>query len=213
MKAKNVDYRWPDLSPVVRQYIVIDDHGRYGVAVSDSADMLSAHPIDVSPSMTATPESGLPTNSIMMTRTVWHLQSDETYRGIWYDYNGPAHITDDSVRHLTIVTDLGIKMPDQWADIALKDSDQSGHWDYGATLGKVGGKTPVNGQKPDEMTTEQAMDYAKDVGEKITRRGIRLAAKSGYIPGARKVGRDWLITYEGFNYYLDNRPKRGPKQK
>lgn len=72
---------------------------------------------------------------------------------------------------------------------------------------------PVKGQRPEKMTTEQAMEYADEVGEKITKRGIRLAAKNGYIPGAHKIGRDWLITYEGFNHYLDNRPKRGPKPK
>ena len=95
----------------------------------------------------------------------------------------------------------------------MAGSDQMGYWDYGATLGKVGGEPPVKGQASGEMTVEQAQDYAREVGEQVTSRGIRLAAKNGYIPNARKIGRDWLITYDGFNHYLDNRPKRGPKSK
>lgn len=63
----------------------------------------------------------------------------------------------------------------------------------------------------DEMTVEQAKDYAREVGERVTGRGIRKAAKNGYIPGARKIGRDWLIPYKGINYYFGNRPPRGPK--
>ena len=114
---------------------------------------------------------------------------------------------------MVILSDLGYKMPDHWADVALAGSDQAGHWNYGATLGKVGGKPPVEGMTSGEMTVEQAEEYAKEVGEQATARGIRLAARRGYIPGARKIGRDWVITYDGFNHYLDNRPRPGRKPK
>lgn len=211
MRAKNVEYSWPDLSAVCRQYVVMDDQGRYGIAVSDKAETIAAHPIDVPAEMSAAPESGLPGNAIIMTRTIWHLQPDGTYTGIWFDYNGPSHIPPALKRRLTIIADLGYLMPDRWADIALAGSGEMGHWNYGATLGKVGGEPPVKGQSHNEMTVEQAEDYAREVGEPVTGRGIRKAAKNGYIPLARKIGRDWLIPYEGFNHYLDNRPERGPK--
>jgi hypothetical protein len=61
------------------------------------------------------------------------------------------------------------------------------------------------------MTIQQSEDYARLLGNEISARAIRYAAKHGFIPGARKLGRDWLIPYEGLNYYLDHRPKRGPK--
>lgn len=64
---------------------------------------------------------------------------------------------------------------------------------------------------PDLLTANQAACVATDLGSKVTVRAIRHAAGAGYIPGARKAGRDWLIPYEGLNHYLDNRPKRGPK--
>jgi hypothetical protein len=63
----------------------------------------------------------------------------------------------------------------------------------------------------EEMTIAQAEEYAAEVGEPVTGRAIRHAAKAGYVPGARKNGRDWLIPYEGINHYLDNRPKPGRK--
>ncbi len=211
MQAITTTYHWPDLSAVRRQYVVKDDQGRCGIAYSSSADTLWAHPIETPAQMTAPAALGLPARAVIMTDTPWHLQPDGTYKGIWCGYNGPSHIPDEMLRRLTIVDDLGYTMPDRWADIALADSDQMGHWDYGATLGKVGGEPPVKGQKSQEMTVAQAEDYAHEVGEKVTGRAIRHAAKEGYIPGARKSGRDWLIPYEGMNHYLDNRPKRGPK--
>lgn len=214
MKAKDIEYRWPDLSAVKRQYLVVDDQGRCGIGVSDKAESIAAHPIDTPAETPATPESGLPAGAIMMTRTVWNLQPDGTYRGWWFDYDGPtfpATVPPEMVRRLTIIADLGYVMPDRWADIALAGSDEMGHWDYGATLGKVGGSPPVKGQKSSEMTVEQAEDYAKEVGESVSGRGIRKAAKNGHVPGARKIGRDWLIPYDGFNHYLDNRPERGRK--
>lgn len=211
MQVQNVDYRWPSMAPVRRQYVVVDDRGRFGVAYSSEADQLWARPIGQPAERGASPEMALPGNAIVMTSTLFKLQPDGTYRGVWFDYNGPSHIPDNLQHHLTVVDDLGYLMPDQWADIALAGSDEAGHWNYGATLGKVGGEPPVKGQNPYEMTTEQAEDYAREVGESVTRRGIRLAARNGYIPGSRKVGRDWLIPYDGFNHYLDNRPKPGRK--
>lgn len=203
-------YFWPDLSPVVRTVIVKDDQGRFGIAqdnVYHHPGTLAAYPID-------TPAQINTGNAVLMTNTVWHIQDDGSYTGIWYDYNGPTFpvtIPPDQIRRLTIIQDLGYLMPDYWADKALTGSDKSGHWDYGATLGKIGGESPIKGQTGNEMTVDQAEAYAREVGEPVTARGIRLAAKNGYIPGARKVGRDWLITYDGFNHYLDNRPKPGRK--
>lgn len=211
MQAQNVTYSWPDLSRVRRQYVVVDDQGRYGIAHATEAETIWAKPIGTPARMTANPDMGLPTGAILLTSSSFNLQPDGTYKGTWSDYSGPSHVPESLMRHLSIVDDLGYVMPDRWADVALAGSDEMGHWNYGATLGKVGGKTPVNGQRPGEMTVGEAESYAVEVGETVTARAIRHAAASGYIPDSRKVGRDWLITYEGMNHYLDNRPKRGRK--
>lgn len=217
MQPKDLpEYRLPDLSQIQRQYVVRDDLGRYGIAHTTGGDApLWARPIGMPAQIGASPEMALPSNAVLITSTGWHLEKDGTYRGWWSDDNVPASTTssvpDKYIRHLVIVDDLGYRLPDHWADIALAGSDEMGYWDYGATLGKVGGSPPVKGQKSGEMTVEQAQDYAHEVGEQVTARGIRLAAKNGYIPDARKIGRDWLITYEGMNHYLDNRPKPGRK--
>ncbi len=207
-------YCWPDLSPIERQYVVMDDLGRLGIATQDHRkDVLFAHPIGIQPANVRGAEN-LPSNAILMTATPWHLQPDGSFTGTWYDYDGPTYpatVPPEMIRHLTIVQDLGYFMPNHWADVALAGSDQMGHWVYGATLGRVGGEPPVKGQTGNEMTVEQATDYAREVGEPVTARAIRLAASHGYIPGARKVGRDWLIPYEGINHYLDHRPKPGRK--
>ena len=211
------EYRWPDLSPVIiRRYVVQDDQGRIGIAYADPyyhKDVLFAHPVTL-PSVTGAGNVAgtetLPQNSIFMTDTAFHLR-DGAYQGTWCDNQTIGQIPADEIRTLTIIDDLGYIIPDKFADVALAGSDQMGHWDYGATLGKIGGKTPVKGQASNEMTVEQAEEYASDVGETVTARGIRLAAKNNYIPGARKIGRDWLIPYEGFNHYLDNRPRPGRK--
>lgn len=211
------EYRFPNLKPAIRQYVVRDDLGHYGIAYADPCyhkDVLFAHPINTQSKISSAGVRGaeaLPSNATLLTDTVFKLR-DGVYQGTWYDYNGIGQTPQKDIRTLTIVDDLGWLLPDHWADVALAGSDQMGHWDYGATLGKVGGEPPVKGQKSGEMTVEQAQDYAKEVGEQVTTRGIRLAAKNGYIPNARKLGRDWLITYEGFNHYLDNRPLRGPKR-
>lgn len=209
------NYRLPDLSAISRQYVVRDDRGRYGIAHTTAGNTtLWAHPIEVCSTVTAPGTMGFSENAVLMTDTNWNIEQDGAYRGWWYDDNVPSYpaiVTAEYIRHLSIVDDLGYRLPDHWADVALSGSDEMGHWNYGATLGKVGGEPPVKGQKPGEMTVAQAADYAHEVGEQVTARGIRLAAKNGYIPNARKIGRDWLITYDGFNQYLDHRPKRGPK--
>lgn len=210
------EYRLPDLSQIQRQYIVRDDRGRYGIAHTTGGDSpLWVRPIGTPATMQAAKNMGLPSNAILMTAMSWHLQDDGTYTGWWSDDNVPTYpatVPAEMIRRLEIVDDLGWRLPDKWADVALAGSDQMGHWDYGATLGKIGGEPPVKGQSSNEMTVEQAEDYAREVGETVTKRALRHAAKKGYIPGARKIGRDWLITYNGINHYLDNRPKRGPKQ-
>lgn len=196
-------YRWPDLREVDRQYVVKDNQGRYGIAHAGTDVNIWAHPIDVADEMVAPDEMALPGGAILMTNTLWRHQPDGSYTGSWYD-------TRDDHR-LAIIDDLGWLMPEYWADKMLVNSDQPGYWDYGATLGRIGGEQRAKGQHPDEMTVAQALDYANEVGETVSARGIRLAASNGYIHGARKAGRDWLIPYAGMNYYLDNRPKRGRK--
>lgn len=198
------EYRWPDLSAVIRQYIVQDDHGRIGVAHNGPNGDLWAHPAEMPALDQAAPEMGLPSGAKIMTNTLWR-QDGEYWVGHWCD----QPIEDQ--RHLTIIDDLGWVMPDRYADQALAESDQRGYWDYGARLGKVGGQPPVPGQMPDECTIPQAVDYTAEVGEPVTARGLRLACTRGYIPGARKIGRDWLMPYEGINHYLDNRPRPGRK--
>lgn len=198
-------YTWPSLAAVCRQYMVKDDAGRYGIGkVDHRRDIMWCRPMGQPEQVPATPNLGLPGNAVIMTVTPWRIK-DGTWAGSWYD--DPSGVT----RQMTIVDDLGWVMPDRWADVALVGSDQMGHWDYGATLGKIGGEPPVPGQAPNEMTVDQAVDFAHEVGEAVTGRGVRFAAKRGYIVGARKAGRDWLIPYEGYNQYLDDRPKRGRK--
>lgn len=201
-------YIWPDLSSIERQYLVTDDQGRYGIAYHDPArhaDVIFAHPVNVPEQIDNNGSYPLPANAIMMTNTVWHVQPDGSYSGKWFD-------TADYHR-LTIITDLGWRLPDIWANQALAGSAQMGHWHYGATLGKIGGEPPVKGQISSEMTITQAVSYVTELHESVSVRGLRQAAHAGNIPGARKIGRDWLIPYEGLNYYLDNRPRRGPKSR
>ena len=203
------NYLWPDNSPVIRQFVVVDDQGRFGIAYSDPVyheGVLFAHPIDARAQI----RDG---KSVYLTDTPWRKDGN-TFTGIWFDYDGPsfpAQVPSQTIRHITIIDDLGYLLPDKWAEQALTGSSQAGHWDYGATLGKVGGERAVKGQLPGEMTAGEAESYAREVGEPVTARAIRHAASAGHIPGARKAGRDWLIPYEGFNHYLDNRPKPGRK--
>lgn len=63
------------------------------------------------------------------------------------------------------------------------------------------------------LTTTEALALAHQEGQQLSARGLRKALASGYIPGARRYGRDWLMPLEGLMAYLHNRPKRGPKPK
>jgi hypothetical protein len=202
------NYYWPNLSTIRRQYIVRDDRGRYGVGRIDArdTDIIWAWPVEMSDVMTAPSEMGLPTNAVLMTATSWHHKPDGTYTGWWCDDDLQPP---ECIRRLEIVYDLGYLIPDWVADQALAGSDQPGHWDYGAKLGRIGGEPPVKGQKANEITIGETLEYACEIGERLTARGLRLSARRGFIPGARKAGRDWLLTYEGINYYFDNRPKCG----
>jgi hypothetical protein len=60
------------------------------------------------------------------------------------------------------------------------------------------------------MTVAQAEQSACGA---VQERTIRLAASRGDRPGARKIGRDWIIPSDGLSYYLSHRPKRGPAKK
>lgn len=207
-------YRWPSLKVVERLYIVRDNAGRVGIGVVDRRrNLIWARPVEQAEVVPAA-VVGLP-HAKLITSTCWHIQDDGTYTGFWADADVPVYpavVPASAMRTLTIVNDLGWQMPDMWADSALAGSDDPGAWDYGAKLGKVGGHPPVKGQAYNEMTVDTAVDYAREVGTVVTGRAIRLAARRGHIPGSRKVGRDWLIPYDGINHYLDHRPARGRKR-
>lgn len=61
------------------------------------------------------------------------------------------------------------------------------------------------------ITIEKAAERCRELGTPVTVRGLRYACGKGYIPGAQKIGRDWLVPLDGLNYYLAHRPKRGRK--
>ena len=200
-------YSWPDLAAVERQYVVVDDHGRYGIAVYDPVhhrNVLFARPIDLPDEVAAPADLGLPRGAVLMTPTVWHLEPDGRYSGLWYDDGRVGQIKPEDLRCLTIVDDLGWVMPDRWAAQALAGSAGAGVWNYGGRLGIIPGQPPVPGQTGDEMAISQAEEYAREVGQPVTAAAIARAAASGLIPGARQVGADWLIPYAGMNSYLDN---------
>jgi hypothetical protein len=66
-------------------------------------------------------------------------------------------------------------------------------------------------QSKREYTIAEATEHATENGHQITDRGLRKAAKNGYVPGAYKIGRDWIIPEDGLDDYLNNRPKPGRK--
>jgi len=70
----------------------------------------------------------------------------------------------------------------------------------------------LEGYQPDcrEHASTMTVSLAAAISG-VSERGIRLAAKNGYIPGAHKVGRDWVIPFNGLWHYINNRPKRGKK--
>lgn len=152
-KNKSI-YRWPDLSPVLRRYVVRDDLGRYGIAYEDNVyhtNVLFAHPIDV-PSITGNKDIPgadlLPTDAMLMTDTAWHL-TDGAYRGTWYDYPHTDKVPEQDIRTLTIIDDLGYVMPDKMADLLLAGSDGMGHWDsfWASRLGRKGGQSTSEAKK------------------------------------------------------------------
>lgn len=201
-------YYWPDGSAALRQCIVVDEQGRYGIGYTADAERIWAYPVGLPKIANAHAVPGaetLPGGATVITATLWRRARDGTYSGNWVD--------DPIERCLTIVSDLGWRMPDYIAHRLLAGSDQPGHWDYGATVGYIPGTPPVQGQARDEMTIDQAVDCAREVGAAIASRTIRHAAQHGNIPGARKRGRDWLVSYDGLFYYLDHRPRRGRKRK
>jgi hypothetical protein len=147
-------YRFPNLKPVIRQYVVRDDLGRYGIAYSDNLyheGVLFAHPADVSEQISPAGVKGaetLPTNAILMTDTAFHFR-DGVYQGTWYDYTGIGQVPSSDIRTLTIISDLGYLLPDSVAAEWLTGSDQMGHWDnfYAKRLGKKGGSSTTAAKK------------------------------------------------------------------
>ena len=108
--------RWADdLSPVMRRYVVRDDQGRYGLAYEDPIyhyGMLMAHPIDV-PSQIVSSVITSDGVGVIMTDTRWHRNGD-IYVGMWYDDSRSGHhILEADLRTLTIIDDLGYKIPDR----------------------------------------------------------------------------------------------------
>lgn len=212
-------YRWPySPSDVSRQYVVVDGNGRYGIAHASARNggNLWVHPIEMRPEMGAGEIPGtetLPGNAIILTGMLWSWKEElGCWTGYWCDDPvRPGLVPPEMIKKLQIVDDLGWLIPDLVAEQALAGSDQMGAWDYGAKLGKVGGERPIKGMKADEMTVRSAVEYAHEVGEQVSERGLRSACKSGNIEGARKAGRDWLITYQAMNHYLDHRPRPGRK--
>lgn len=63
------------------------------------------------------------------------------------------------------------------------------------------------------LTVEQAAKYARMREQQVSERGLRMACQSGNIPGARKMGRDWMIPLSGIKQYLDRRPRPGRTRK
>lgn len=174
-------YRWPDLSPVVRQYVVQDDQGRYGIAYEDHchhAGVLFAHPIDVRPIVSPEGVPGaeiLPSNALLMTNTVFHSRGDGTYQGMWYDDRRTGQIPPGELRVLTILDDLGYVLPDDMAERFLAGSDEMGHWD---------GDTFYTPAEAAEMTDTAESSW-------------RNRAAAGKIAGAIKKGKQWLIPAAG----------------
>ena len=55
---------------------------------------------------------------------------------------------------------------------------------------------------------------SKQAGVKsgVSQAHIRLLMETGKLQGM-KVGRDWLVATASLEYYMANRPKRGPKRR
>lgn len=178
-------YTWGDSSSVLRLYIVMDNRGRFGIAIADPVhhpNDLLVYPIDL---LAEEKE-----NSLYF--VVWSYKNG-TYCGTWQ--NIQAENNPDETQTLTILKDLGWHMPDWIADQILSQQKISAL------------------EENEEVTISKALAYCEDLGITITERGFRKACEKGNIPGAHKVGRDWLVPYEGLMQYLSNRPRPGRKKK
>lgn len=185
--------KWNNNESLTRCYVVRDDQGRYGIANYDPVydeGVLFAHPIDLPEITGADGVPGaetLPGGALAITNTTWRLRDDGKYHGAWFDKQ--------DTRTLEIVDDLGWVLPDSEAErVARQKTDN-----------------PEDAEDA-IINTHQAAEYCREVGQPVTLRGLRKACERGYIEGARKVGRDWLMSYRALNYYLGHRPRRGRKR-
>lgn len=138
-------YRWPTNKPLSRQMVVIDDLGRYGIAIQEARHLedgvLFARPVDV-PAVYS-PGKGN-TGPILITHTAFHRdKSDGIYKGTWFDSGIVGQVREKDRRQLTIISDLGYKIPDDMADLLLSGSENLGHWNsfWAKHAGKQGGKS------------------------------------------------------------------------
>ena len=60
---------------------------------------------------------------------------------------------------------------------------------------------------PGYLTTKQAAEVVD-----LSRDHIRRLLEHGTVEGM-KIGRDWLVNVTSLNYYMEHRPKPGPKPK
>lgn len=160
MNIEIKDYRWPTNKPIVRQMAVVDDNGRYGIAIQEARHIkdgvMFARPIDVPESYKSGKNQ---TGPIMITYTTFYkAKTGDTYGGTWFDSGITGHVKDEDRRHLTIVSDLGYNIPDDIADMLLSGSEKMGHWNdfwvskSAAALGSVKSKAKAeaarrNGRK------------------------------------------------------------------
>lgn len=66
------------------------------------------------------------------------------------------------------------------------------------------------------LTVDEAVEYARKLDFETPpnfNRTIRYAAAHGFIPRARKIGRDWTFHTMRFLGWLNNRPKPGRKER
>jgi len=62
-----------------------------------------------------------------------------------------------------------------------------------------------------DMIIRDAVAYVERQGYKISNRSLRLAAANNRIPGAHRLGRDWMIPQAGLDHYLANHPRLSRK--
>lgn len=63
------------------------------------------------------------------------------------------------------------------------------------------------------LTVEEAQALAASQGRSVAVESLRLAARRGWIEGAQKNGRDWLLPKGALLAYLAQERKPGPKPK